>query len=86
VPASCGGFFDVEKLQKDLATIEGRMAASDFWSNRERAQADVEEVSRLRLPQVLHPDCLDECMQLFERPQIGVLERTEQPLPIALSR
>ena len=46
--ASCGGFFDVEKLQKDLAAIEGRMAASDFWSNRERAQADVEEVSRLR--------------------------------------
>ena len=24
------------------------MAAPDFWSNRERAQADVEEVSRLR--------------------------------------
>src|ERR1043166_3680484 len=24
------------------------MAAADFWSNRERAQADVEEVSRLR--------------------------------------
>ena len=24
------------------------MTASDFWSNRERAQADVEEVSRLR--------------------------------------
>jgi peptide chain release factor 2 len=48
VSASCGGFFDVEKLQKDLAAIEGRMAAPDFWSNRERAQADVEEVSRLR--------------------------------------
>jgi peptide chain release factor 2 len=48
VSASCGGFFDVEKLQKELAAIEGRMAASDFWSNRERAQADVEEVSRLR--------------------------------------
>jgi peptide chain release factor 2 len=48
VSASCGGFFDVEKLQKNLATIEGRMAAPDFWSNRERAQADVEEVSRLR--------------------------------------
>ena len=45
---SCGGFFDVEKLQKNLVTIEGRMAAPDFWSNRERAQADVEEVSRLR--------------------------------------
>ncbi len=48
MPANCGGFFDVEKLQKDLAAIEGRMAAPDFWSNRERAQADVEEVSRLR--------------------------------------
>src|SRR5262249_55330153 len=45
---SCGGFFDVERLQKDLAAIEGRMAAPDFWSNRERAQADVEEISRLR--------------------------------------
>jgi peptide chain release factor 2 len=48
VSASCGGFFDVEKLQKDLAAIEARMAALDFWSNRERAQVDVEEVSRLR--------------------------------------
>ncbi len=46
--AGCGGFFDVEKLQKNLVAIEARMAASDFWSNRERAQADVEEVSRLR--------------------------------------
>jgi peptide chain release factor 2 len=48
VSASCGGFFDVEKLQKNIAAIDGRMAAPDFWSNRERAQADVEEVSRLR--------------------------------------
>jgi len=48
VSASCGGFFDVEQLQKNLTAIEERMAAPDFWSNRERAQADVEEVSRLR--------------------------------------
>ncbi len=46
--AICGGFFDVEKLEKNLATIEARMSAPDFWNNRERAQADVEEVSRLR--------------------------------------
>src|SRR5206468_6500999 len=46
--SNCGGFFDVETLQKNLAAIEGRMAAADFWSNRERAQTDVEEVSRLR--------------------------------------
>jgi peptide chain release factor 2 len=48
VSANYGGFFDVERLQKDLSAIEARMAASEFWSNRERAQADVEEVSRLR--------------------------------------
>ena len=46
--ANYGGFFDVEQLQKNLATIEAKMAAPDFWSNRERAQTDVEEVSRLR--------------------------------------
>ncbi|MDQ3313734.1 MAG: peptide chain release factor 2 [Verrucomicrobiota bacterium] len=41
-------FFDVARLQEQLAETEARMAAPDFWSNRERAQADVEEVSRLR--------------------------------------
>ncbi|MDP9253654.1 MAG: peptide chain release factor 2 [Verrucomicrobiota bacterium] len=42
------GFFDVPKLERDLAALEGRMSAPDFWSNRERAQLEVEEVSRLR--------------------------------------
>ncbi|MGZ5504039.1 MAG: peptide chain release factor 2 [Chthoniobacterales bacterium] len=41
-------FFDVAKLQEQLSALEARMAAPDFWNNRERAQADVEEVSRLR--------------------------------------
>jgi peptide chain release factor 2 len=45
---NCGGFFDVEKVHENLATVEGRMAAPDFWSNRERAQTDVEEAARLR--------------------------------------
>ncbi|MBA2622464.1 MAG: peptide chain release factor 2, partial [Chthoniobacterales bacterium] len=35
-------------MQTQLGELETRMAAADFWSNRERAQADVEEVSRLR--------------------------------------
>jgi peptide chain release factor 2 len=48
VCANCGGFFDVPKLEHDLAGLEARMAEKDFWSNRERAQAEVEEVSRLR--------------------------------------
>ena len=46
--ASCGGFFDVPKLESQLGALETRMSAADFWSNRKRAQADVEEVSRVR--------------------------------------
>jgi peptide chain release factor 2 len=48
VYANCGGSFDFPKLQQNLAALEARMAAPDFWNNRERAQTDVEEVSRLR--------------------------------------
>ncbi|HEY5036886.1 MAG TPA: peptide chain release factor 2 [Chthoniobacterales bacterium] len=46
--ANCGGFFDLPDLQSRLTTLETRMAAPDFWSSRERAQGEVEEVSRLR--------------------------------------
>jgi peptide chain release factor 2 len=46
--ASCGGFFDVPKLESQLSALEERMSAADFWSNRERAQGEVEEVSRVR--------------------------------------
>ncbi|PYL97020.1 MAG: peptide chain release factor 2 [Verrucomicrobia bacterium] len=42
------GFFEVDKLQQQLSALEARMAGSDFWNNRERAQADVEEVSRIK--------------------------------------
>ncbi|MEP6777974.1 MAG: peptide chain release factor 2, partial [Chthoniobacterales bacterium] len=41
-------FLDVAKLQDQLDALEARMAAPDFWANRERAQAHVEEVSRVR--------------------------------------
>jgi peptide chain release factor 2 len=45
---SCGCFFEQPKLASDLAALEARMSAPDFWLNRERAQSDVEGVSRLR--------------------------------------
>jgi peptide chain release factor 2 len=45
---SFGGIFDFAKLQSRLAEIEGQMAESDFWSNKDRAQKLVEEVSTLR--------------------------------------
>jgi peptide chain release factor 2 len=48
VCANCGGSFDFPKLQQNLAALEARMVAPDFWNNRERAQTDVEEASRLR--------------------------------------
>jgi peptide chain release factor 2 len=45
---NCGGIFDFAKLQARLAEIEGQMAEADFWTNKERAQKLVEEVSTLR--------------------------------------
>src|SRR5204863_6251649 len=38
----------VPKLEGELSALEVRMSEENFWSNRERAQGDVEEVSRLR--------------------------------------
>jgi len=35
-------------LQEKLTSLEARMSAPDFWNNRERAQGDVEELSRVR--------------------------------------
>jgi peptide chain release factor 2 len=46
--ASCGGIFDLPKLQVRLAELEGLMAEPDFWSNKDLAQQRVEEVSSLR--------------------------------------
>ncbi|MBA2434140.1 MAG: peptide chain release factor 2, partial [Chthoniobacterales bacterium] len=48
MPTNSGGFFDVPKLESQLAELEARMSDGDFWNNRERAQADVEEVSRVK--------------------------------------
>ncbi|HET9418671.1 MAG TPA: peptide chain release factor 2 [Chthoniobacterales bacterium] len=36
------------RLQQNLTALEARMSEKNFWDNRERAQADVEELSRLR--------------------------------------
>ncbi|MBN8711782.1 MAG: peptide chain release factor 2 [Verrucomicrobia bacterium] len=43
-----GGFFDLPSLTQQLSEVEGRMAAPDFWNNKETAQRDVELVSSLR--------------------------------------
>jgi peptide chain release factor 2 len=45
---NCGGFFDLPSLTQQLSEVEGRMAAPDFWNNKETAQRDVELVSSLR--------------------------------------
>ncbi|MFM8885460.1 MAG: peptide chain release factor 2 [Chthoniobacterales bacterium] len=41
-------FFDYEKLASELTAVEGRMAEPGFWDNKDKAQADIEKVSRLR--------------------------------------
>ena len=45
---SSGGIFDFPKLQARLTELEGRMSDPDFWTNKDRAQQQVEEVSQLR--------------------------------------
>ena len=52
------------------------MAAPDFWSNRERAQSEVEEVSRLR--SLIHPFReLERAAEDFEALQQLALEETD---------
>ncbi|MBE2178971.1 MAG: peptide chain release factor 2 [Chthoniobacterales bacterium] len=41
-------FLDYDKLSLELTGVEDRMAQPGFWDNKEKAQADVERVSRLR--------------------------------------
>jgi len=45
---SCGGFFDLPKLQARVAELDGLMAAPEFWNNQERAQQILDEVSIAR--------------------------------------
>ncbi|HET9375227.1 MAG TPA: peptide chain release factor 2 [Chthoniobacterales bacterium] len=46
--ASCGGIFDYPKLQARLTELENRMAAADFWSNKEQAQKVIDETGLIR--------------------------------------
>ena len=43
-----GGIFDYPKLQARLSELEEQMAAPDFWNNKERAQATIDETTDLR--------------------------------------
>jgi peptide chain release factor 2 len=44
----CGGFFDVPATQKCLGELNSLMAADNFWNNREKAQALIDEANSLR--------------------------------------
>src|SRR5207247_8167476 len=45
---TCGGFFDVSRLQTRLGEIESRMAQENFWNNREQAQELIDEANSIR--------------------------------------
>ncbi|MGA3283318.1 MAG: peptide chain release factor 2 [Verrucomicrobiota bacterium] len=45
---TCGGFFDVPAAQKRLGELNALMAADNFWNNREKAQALIDEANSLR--------------------------------------
>jgi peptide chain release factor 2 len=44
----CGGFFDVPATQKRLGELNSLMATDNFWNNREKAQALIDEANSLR--------------------------------------
>ena len=43
-----GGIFDYPKLQARLSELEEQTTASDFWNNKERAQATIDETTQIR--------------------------------------
>ena len=47
-PPTCGGFFDVPKLNQRLAELESQMTGETFWNNQEAAQKVINEVNGIR--------------------------------------
>lgn len=47
-PATCGGIFDVENKEQEIAALEARMSEPGFWDNSGAAQGIASELSRLR--------------------------------------
>jgi peptide chain release factor 2 len=47
VPGTCGAIFDAANPARELAAIEARIAAPDFWSNQSEAQKTLQRRSRL---------------------------------------
>jgi peptide chain release factor 2 len=45
---SSGGFFDLPKLKKDLADLEAKMAAPNFWDDTHAAQKLIGEANAIR--------------------------------------
>ncbi len=65
----CGGFFDIENLQKKITELESRMTLSDFWDNRENAQKTIDELSQLKKkvePVLLSHKKLDDLRVMLE--------------------
>ena len=49
MPSSkCAGIFDVATLQQQLAELEARAAAPEFWNDQTKARATIDETNALR--------------------------------------
>ena len=47
-PPTCGGFFDVAKLNQRFAELESQMTGESFWNNQEAAQKVINETNDIR--------------------------------------
>jgi peptide chain release factor 2 len=46
--AICGGIFDLDTLERELAELESRMAAPEFWNNNLKAKEVIAEANKRR--------------------------------------
>ncbi len=71
--AICGGIFDLDRQEKELAEFEARMSAPDFWNDNIRAKEIIAEANRRR-------DWVDAWKELRQRcdDALGLLELVEE--------
>jgi peptide chain release factor 2 len=48
VPATYGGFFDVEQKQREIEALEAQMGEPGFWDAPDRAQKHIAKVNGLK--------------------------------------
>jgi len=69
VPATCGGFFDVDQKRREIEAMDAQMGAPGFWDYNERAQKHIAKLNVLKrsvLPVVAFQKKVDDAAVMVE--------------------